>query len=201
MRLLALFFLVLSIATGAVAQGEVVSISSIQGTEDVSPKEGSKVTTTGIVTGIRQTGFYIQTPDDKVDDDPKTSEGVYVFTKDEPPKNLKIGDSVEVNGTVAEFRPDRERFALFLTEIIEPKVKVLESGKALPAAIVISNENLKPDGKPDQLERFEGMRVKVNKMTVVAPTGGRVDKDLQKVVSDGVFFGVVDGTPRPFREG
>ncbi|HEV8592997.1 MAG TPA: hypothetical protein VGQ55_12905, partial [Pyrinomonadaceae bacterium] len=52
----------------------------------------------------------------------------------------------------------------------------------------------------DQLEKYEGMRVTVPEMTTVAPTGGRVDIKTASAVSDGVFYGVLKGTPRPFRE-
>src|SRR5690606_24013781 len=33
-----------------------------------------------------------------------------------------------------------------------------------------------------------------------APTGGRVDAKTESVVSDGVFYAVLKGIPRPFRE-
>jgi hypothetical protein len=37
-------------------------------------------------------------------------------------------------------------------------------------------------------------------MTVVAPTNGRVEEKTGASESDGVFYGVVKGTARPFRE-
>ncbi|HEX2639026.1 MAG TPA: endonuclease/exonuclease/phosphatase family protein, partial [Pyrinomonadaceae bacterium] len=52
----------------------------------------------------------------------------------------------------------------------------------------------------DQLEKYEGMRVAVDAMTVVGPTDGRVDIKTASAQSNGTFFGVVKGTPRPFRE-
>ncbi|WP_205006704.1 hypothetical protein, partial [Escherichia coli] len=57
-----------------------------------------------------------------------------------------------------------------------------------------------PQGKIDQLERYEGMMVKVDSLIVVAPTGGFEDEKTGKVISNGIFFGVLPGTPRPFRE-
>lgn len=200
MRFAATTLLLSLCCVATVAQDAPTSISAIQGAEYLSPKVGKKVTTSGIVTGLRSVGFYIQTPDGAVDNDPRTSEGIYVFTKTGPPNELKIGDLAEVTGTVAEFRPDSDPYALFLTEIVEPTVKILSSGNAIPSAVAITNKVLTPDGDPDQLERFEGMRVVVAEMEVVAPTGGRNDEEKDRVVSDGVFYGVVSGTPRPFRE-
>lgn len=182
------------------AQTTITPISAIQGDTFRSPLVNKKVTTQGIVTGIRRDGFFIQTPDGKQDQNPKSSEGLLIFTKDDPPRNLKIGQGVEVSGTVAEFRLNRDRYALFTTEIVNPKVKVISSDNPLPKPILIDTSKLKPTGNVDQLEPFEGMRVRVAELEVVAPTGGREDRDEDRVISSGDFFGVLKGTPRPFRE-
>ena len=39
-----------------------------------------------------------------------------------------------------------------------------------------------------------------SELTVVAPTGGRVDEKNATSDSDGIFYGVFKGLPRPFRE-
>lgn len=196
-----LLSILLAICVVAVpAQDDITPIHVIQGTEYLSPKVGKEVTTKGVVTALRRKGFYIQVPTAEVDNDPMTSEGVYVYTDDEPPKKLKVGDAVEVKGTVAEFRPNSEPYALFLTEIVNPKVEIISSGNPLPPPVRLTKEILSPAGNPDQLEKFEGMRVTVTEMTVVAPTGGRYDKKTERVVTDGVFYGVIGDTPRPFRE-
>jgi len=44
------------------------------------------------------------------------------------------------------------------------------------------------------------MRVRVDTLLVVAPTGGTVDEATATARSNGVLFGVLPGTPRPFRE-
>ena len=59
---------------------------------------------------------------------------------------------------------------------------------------------LDPKGRLSQMERFEGMRVKINSLTVTAATGGRIDDKKGIAFTDGVFFGVVTGAPRPMRE-
>ncbi|MEZ5308256.1 MAG: hypothetical protein R2684_14015 [Pyrinomonadaceae bacterium] len=198
-QILLLSFLLIS-ATGIVAQNDVTPIAEIQGTEYISPKVGKKVTTKGVVTGIRRSGFYIQTPDAEADANPMTSEGVYVFTKDNVPRKLNVGDMVTVKGTVTEYRPNSQKHALYLTEIVEPSFEIISSDNPLPAPITLTKEQLNPAGKVDQLERFEGMRVFVEKLTVSQPTGGREDEKTGRVFSDGVFWGVPAGLPRPFRE-
>jgi predicted extracellular nuclease len=174
-------------------------ISQIQGNTNLSTFAGKPVTTRGIVTAIVKSGFYIQTPDAEIDKDPMTSEGIYVFGK-ESVASVEIGQLVEVSGTVSEYRPRNENYGLSITEITRPTVKVVSKNNALPAPIVLTSAEMNPKGKLDQMERFEGMRVKVDVLNVVAPTGGYQNEKTGDVKSDGVFWGVVDGTPRPFRE-
>lgn len=191
-------FLVILFVSGVSAQS--TPISQIQGEGGFSPVAGKPVTTRGIVTMVVKKGFYIQTPDAEVDNNPKTSEGIYVFSNDTVPAEAEVGNLVEVSGTVSEYQPRAERYALKLTEITRPTVKVVSKGQPLPAPTVLTTAELTPQGKVDQMERFEGMRVKVNELTVVAPTGGYVNEKNQESKSNGIFWGVVAGTPRPFRE-
>ncbi len=175
-------------------------ISEVQGDGDFSPLVDKMVTVEGVVTGLRRGGFYIQTPDDQIDNNSKTSEGIYVYTSETPDAKVTVGSFVEVKGKVAEFKPQRDTYALFLTEIIEPNVKIISKENPLPAPIVLMYKDLKPNGQLDQLERFEGMRIKIDSLNVVAPTGGYFDNKSSQIRSDGVFFGVLPDTPRPFRE-
>ena len=177
-----------------------LSIAEVQGDKYVSPHADKKVTVQGVVTALRRRGFYIQTPDEKIDDDPKTSEGIYIFTLDPPASNIAIGNLVEVTGFVTEYRPKRERYALFLTEITKPKIKIISEENPLPKPILLTETHLKPKGQLDQMERFEGMRIKIEELKVVAPTGGFFNRKEGKIKSDGVFYGVLPKTPRPFRE-
>jgi predicted extracellular nuclease len=190
--------LVLILSINGFAQ-DFTPISAIQGEIYMSPLAGKSVTTRGIVTGIVRRGFYIQTPDAEVDANPKTSEGIYVFTRDEP-QGVAIGQLVEVRGNVLEFVPPRERYFLPLTEITEPTFKVISKDNPLPAPITLTSVQLSPTGQIDQMERYEGMRVRIEALTVVSPTGGFVNDKTGNASSDGTFFGVIEGTPRPFRE-
>lgn len=185
-------------ATAIFAQS-LTPISQIQGESNMSPFTGKQVTTRGVVTAIVRRGFYIQTPDAETDKNPQTSEGIYVFTNQEV-TDILPGNLVEVSGTITEYTPRNERYTLPLTEITRPTTKVISKDNPLPAPITLTNAELTPQGKIDQLERFEGMRVKVDVLTVVAPTGGRANEKTNQATSDGVFFGVIAGTPRPFRE-
>jgi predicted extracellular nuclease len=77
------FVLVLSLfvfVTGAAAQKNRL-ISDIQGEKNTSLYVGENVRVSGIVTARTRTGFFLQTPDNKVDNNPNTSEGIFVFTK------------------------------------------------------------------------------------------------------------------------
>lgn len=192
-----LFAFILSVNT--VFAQTAIPINQIQGEVYKSAMDGKQVTTRGIVTAIVRRGFYIQTPDAEADNNPKTSEGIYVFTNQDA-ANVALGNLVEVSGTVTEYIPRNERYFLPLTEIVRPTTKVISKDNPLPAPINLTNNDLNPQSKIDQMERFEGMRVKVELLNVVAPTTGFTDEKTGLATSNGVFFGVMGGTPRPFRE-
>ncbi|MBC7900273.1 MAG: hypothetical protein H7070_09495 [Saprospiraceae bacterium] len=193
---------VLLLSRDALAQKEF-SIAQVQGETNTSPLAGQNVRVSGIVTARVRTGFFIQTPDDRSDKNPATSEGIFVYTRTAPQNEAAVGNSVSVTGDVEEFRRNNEPFSLTLTEISMRKgrdeVKVISRSNQLPKPVTFTAEDFKSN-KVDQLERYEGMRVQVAELTVVAPTGGRVDIKRSGSTSDGVFFGVVKGMPRPFRE-
>jgi predicted extracellular nuclease len=175
-------------------------IHDIQGTSDTSPLAQQKITTTGIVTAVKSNGFFIQTPDDAIDNDPGTSEGIFVSTISRPPAAAVVGNLVTVSGTVIEYLPSNDLRSLKFTQISGPTVSLISSGHPLPLAITISASDLDPDGGIDQLEKFEGMRVNIDSLTVVQPTGGSTIENTQTVISTGSFLGVITGTDRPFRE-
>lgn len=184
----------------AVAQQLNTPINVIQGDSGTSPRVSMQVSTRGIVTAITKTGFYIQTPDVEIDKSSKTSEGILVYTGRDGEKP-KLGDLAEVSGTVKEHRPGEEKYNLSITEITKPTFKVVSSGNPLPAPITLTAIDLDPKGSIDQLERYEGMRVKINSLTVSAGTSGRIDdKKTFIAYTDGTFFGVLSGTPRPMKE-
>ncbi len=178
----------------------LVPIHDIQGPGASSPIVGSSVTTRGIVTGVKNNGFFIQETDALVDADPATSEGVFVFTSSAPTAAATVGNLVQVTGTVTEFVPASDPLQPPLTEFTSPTIVQISTGNPLPAPVVLTAAFPDPAGPIDQLERVEGMRVSVPSMTVAAPTQGNVNEPNATATSNGVFFGTVTGVPRPFRE-
>ncbi|MFE0327172.1 endonuclease/exonuclease/phosphatase family protein [Streptomyces sp. NPDC058960] len=176
------------------AHADTVRIHDIQGTTRISPLAGQKVTdVAGIVTGVRtygsSRGFWMQDP--TPDDDPATSEGVFVFTGSTP--KVAVGDAVTVTGTVSEYVPGGTSSGnQSVTEITKPTVTVRSSGNAVPAPVVIDEDSVPaeytPAGDPaangsingltlrpstyalDYYESLEGMNVQVADARVVTAT-------------------------------
>lgn len=190
-----------SLVMAGLSGAQTVPIHAVQGAGSRSPFEGQVVTTRGVVTGVKGNGFFIQTPVGDEDGDPATSEGVLVFTGGRPPSTVQAGNLVSVRGRVVEYAPASDPHCPPLTEIAEsPVVTLLGSGFPLPEPIGLTAGDLDAAGGVEQLERFEGMRVRVESLTVVGPTGGSVNETTGGVTSNGLFYGVLTGTPRPFRE-
>ncbi|MGR4875297.1 lamin tail domain-containing protein [Pseudoxanthomonas sp. LARHCG66] len=176
-----------------------LTIAQIQGNGLLSPHNGKRVVTEGIVTAVKfNNGFFLQAAND--DGDPATSDAVFVFTSSAPPATAAVGNRVRVTGTVEEFTPSSNPHQLAITEIVTPTVEMLETGVALPAAIELTAAELGPDALPGTLERLEGMRVSVAQAVVIAPSGGSLDENDALSFSDGVFHVALPGVARPFRE-
>jgi len=178
-----------------------LSIHDIQGPGDTSPVAGKLVSTTGIVTAVVSNGFFIQNPDNAVDADPNTSEGVFVFTSSRPAAVATVGNLVQVTGTVAEFIPSSDPNSPPSTEISgSPTITLISSGNPLPTPVTLTAADTNPAGPIDQLEKYEGMRVHVDVMTVSGPTDGNLSEANATSTSNGIFFGVLAGIAQPFRE-
>ncbi|MEU7408229.1 endonuclease/exonuclease/phosphatase family protein [Streptomyces sp. NPDC042638] len=176
------------------AHADSVRVHDIQGTTRISPFAGQKVTDVpGIVTATRtygsSKGFWMQDP--TPDDNPATSEGVFVFTSSTP--KVAVGDSVTVTGTVSEYVPGGTSSGnQSLTEITKPVIATVSTGNAVPAPVVIDERSV-PDhytpagdtaaagsvnGLPlepetyalDYYESLEGMNVQVSDVRVVTAT-------------------------------
>ena len=82
--------------------GPTLRIHDIQGTAHLSPYAGQRTSSTpGVVTAVRNNGFWMQDPNP--DADPATSEAIFVFTSSAP--TVAQGAGVTVSGLVTEFRP------------------------------------------------------------------------------------------------
>ncbi|MGW3093604.1 endonuclease/exonuclease/phosphatase family protein [Streptomyces sp. NPDC001102] len=183
-----------AVALTSPAHADSVRIHDVQGTTRISPYAGQKVADVpGIVTGTRtygsSRGFWMQDP--TPDDDPATSEGVFVFTSSTP--KVAVGDSVTVSGTVSEYVPGGTSSGnQSVTEITKPTVATVSTGNAVPAPTVIdagsvpdeytpagdSAANGSINGLPlepstyalDYYESLEGMNVQVADARVVTAT-------------------------------
>jgi uncharacterized protein len=178
-----------------------LSIHDIQGPDDTSPVVGRLVATTGIVTAVVSNGFFIQNPDNAMDSDPNSSEGVFVFTSSRPAAAATVGNLVQVIGTVAEFIPSSDPNSPPSTEISSsPSITLLSTGNPLPTPVTLTAADTNPAGPIDELEKYEGMRVHVDTLNVSGPTDGNLSEANATSTSNGVFFGVLPGIPQPFRE-
>ena len=173
-------------AAQVTAPKEVKNIGEVQGESHESPLAGKEVIINNVVvTKTDKTGFYVQ---DKVsDNNPRTSDAVYVASKDK----VVSGDLLKVQGTVKEgymeeysVKPGqtfkKPAGSLTVTQIINATITKL--GKAdLPKALNISEKMPKDivDKTPtkynpetealDYWESLEGMRVEVTKPKVTGP--------------------------------
>jgi len=188
-----------------------VAIHRVQGSGPTSPYAGQLVTTRGVVTARRyNNGFFLQTPDGLTDGDAATSEGIFVFTSSAPSTIAAFGAYVEVTGTVQEYIPFADPGSPPMTEIawtasspvtITQIWSDADSPYEVPGAVALAAEDLPADGSEEQLEHLEGMRVLVPSLFVVAPTDrSGWNETAGTVTSNGVFYGVIAGTPRPLRE-
>ncbi|MEO1287521.1 MAG: hypothetical protein AAFV93_07115, partial [Chloroflexota bacterium] len=128
-----------------IAQDDVLLISEIQGVPDDadypdSPYEGAIVTVEGIVVGDFQdgldgrngdiNGFFLQEETSDMDDNPQTSEGVYVFERRGTILNVSNGDIVRVTGEIDEIR-GQTRLEAF-------EVRLISANNPLPEPLQIA---------------------------------------------------------------
>lgn len=160
------------------------AIHEIQGATHTSPLLGKKVENViGIVTTFRADGFYMQ--DLVPDNDPATSEGIFVFTQ--LPPRARAGMIVSVAGVVSEIYPGGiEAGGLSITQITSPKVTEISKDNALPLPVIIGEGGIVPPNQvidDDRMQEFnptqdgidfyeslESMLVQVNDAVVVGPT-------------------------------
>ncbi|MBA0050465.1 endonuclease/exonuclease/phosphatase [Streptomyces sp. AJS327] len=172
-------------------------IHDIQGSSRISPLVGKEVTDVpGVVTAVRDSGsargFWLQDP--KPDDDPATSEGIYVFTGEESP-DVTVGDALRVSGKVAEYYPGGEESGgQSVTQLTGASWTATAREAELPATFRLSadsvpdryapgadGENIEPltlhpkKYALDRYEALEGMRVAVEDARVTGATSSYDD--------------------------
>ncbi|HYK04738.1 MAG TPA: lamin tail domain-containing protein [Thermoanaerobaculia bacterium] len=133
----------------------VREIYEIQGSGAASAYAGQVVETRdNIVTAVGNQGFFIQTPDYRVDNDAATSNGIYVFTGNTAA--VAVGDQVDVKGDIAEFFNFTE-FSGSITITVDGHGFPLPSYFQIPAGY-------------SNFERLEGMLVRVTNGTATSGT-------------------------------
>lgn len=172
-----------------------IQIHDIQGEGHISPLKGDFVTDVeGIVTykyEIKGANyFHLQAPEEEYDGNPKTSEGIVIYTG--KAENVEIGDLVRVTGKVDEYHidgyNDRSETDLSVTQINARDDRggattVIEHDVELPQPVNITSSDIPKDiigdngfdtFEPENYaidfwESIEGMRVEVAPSKAVAP--------------------------------
>ncbi|RZL32530.1 MAG: nuclease, partial [Rubrivivax sp.] len=131
----------------APAPAAAKQIYEIQGSGASSAFVNQTVVTEGVVTAFTNTGFFMQSL--VGDNNPATSDGIFVFTGAAP--TVAAGQLVRVTGTVAEFSTGGST----VTELTNPSaISVLNSGYSIaPTPVTLPAAG--------GLERYEGMLVTV----------------------------------------
>lgn len=163
----------------------IVTIGQIQGDGLRSPLEGQRVTTTGVVTETRGSGFYMQA---EIGEAAPGSRGIWVYTGADH-TGVAIGDKVTVTGDVEEFKfrmTDKKTGQ----EIVSNDQPITELGGRLTMMIVargldldktvgsprlVGKSGLKPptSSAVEGIKFYEGMegeRVTIKDLVVVGPT-------------------------------
>ncbi len=139
----------------------VTRIHTIQGDGSASPLVGQTVEVQAVVVGVFQDtaafelgGIFLQEPDERTDDNPLTSEGVFVALTT---PSVAIGDEVRVRGVV------REQFAQ--TELFQVDAFALcaedQLGRVSPAELSLPVDDLA------EFEAVEGMWVRLTQALTV----------------------------------
>lgn len=136
----------------------ITKIHEVQGSNNSTPLKNEIVTVEAIVIADYQDsaphGFYIQEEDADVDENPETSEAVFVY---DPSfiADVEVGDKVRLTGKVTEFYD--------LTEIKDlSEVTVVSHVAALPTAVDVQL----PMASDTEYEKYEGMLVKFSQKLV-----------------------------------
>lgn len=168
----------LAFVARACAQG-VIPIGDIQGAAHQSPLAGREVTTEGIVTGVHEKGFYLQSA--QPDKFSETSDAIFVYR---PDSEVEVGDSLRVTGRVEEWKLGKpEDHNLTLTQLRGKNLRILSRRDALPDPVVLDTllgnfpEAIKIPGSPfdpelnamDFWESLEYMRVVIRNSMVIGP--------------------------------
>ncbi|RME63237.1 MAG: hypothetical protein D6790_05025, partial [Caldilineae bacterium] len=157
-------------------------IYAVQGDGPATPLAGKRVNAVGVVTGVGDSGFFLQDP--VGDGEPRTSDGVYVYTG--RPPGVAVGQCVLVrNGSASEYYDKTE---LSQPEAIEP-VDACGNATVKPVPIPLGQLNTDPVAV---FERYEGMLV------TTPDFQGVVQGPTKRFSSGDVEIGVVNANVVPY---
>jgi len=160
-------------------EGGLRAIGQVQGPGASSPLEGREVVVEGVVNAVFQGlgGFFLQSVAGEDDGDPATSDGIFVTGFDGPLQGLAhTGDGskapvvapgrrVRVEGIVAELGPAPPTLTAIRARVVT-ELEML-GDDAIPVTVIRHTP-----GSPDDWERLEGMRVRVEApLTVTGHSG------------------------------
>lgn len=184
-----------------------ITIMAIQGHGAISPRANEIVTTTGnVVTAVGPKGFFMQDP--VGDNNPTTSDGIYVYTGSAPA--VALGNVVTVTGKVQEYNGS--------TELTGPTVAVTAASGATVASYVLDDHpptrdpltgicvggdstiNPLTDGyQASNFACLDGMLVTMHEGVVTGATYGGGGTDAVRVGSPSGFYATLASEPRPAR--
>jgi uncharacterized protein len=150
-----------AVASPALRAGDaatpVTPIPRIQGNAASSPLDGRVISTEGVVTAVFSglSGYFLQ--DERGDGDASTSDGVFVHA----PRGarVKVGQKVRITARVAEIEG--------VTRLVSPGVPVV-----LRTGVVVTPTDVTlPVARAGDLERYEGMLVRIRSELTVSHNG------------------------------
>ncbi|SFS20726.1 hypothetical protein SAMN05421771_3787 [Granulicella pectinivorans] len=188
-----------TIALTVAAAPPTVSIQTIQANKP-STYATQAVTTSGIVIGVKSNGFYIESKNATTN--PTTPQGILVYTgSTRLPSYIAIGNEVQVQGTVNTYPAYPSATLTPGTEIDGPQTfTLLTTGNTLPTPITLTAAQDSPAGGIKQFTQYEGSRIAIGSVTTTSGTDASLNEATETNTSNGRFYGVVTGVPRPFRE-
>jgi hypothetical protein len=159
-RALCLVFVAAALATGAVhGQTPVPIINLHHNTSSGVPAAPYAIGTAVTVRGVLTVGVGTFTSDYVDCYIQDGTAGINVYKAGVPPYAFQIGDSVTINGTIAQYRG--------MTEITLATYTVHESGIHCPAPLVVTCADVEHAFLPDYSEPNEGRLVQLNGVTWV----------------------------------
>lgn len=147
--------------------GGLLRIGQVQGSGTSSPLAGQDVAVEGVVNAVFEGlgGFFLQSATGEDDGDPATSDGIFVTGLDAPHPDVAPGRRVRVEGTVAELGTAPPTLTAIRAREVTPLEMLGED--AIPVAVLRETP-----ASPDDWERLEGMRVRIEApLTVTGQSG------------------------------